>query len=53
MIFSKYPLVRVQYIEIVDGDTLKPVSRLKGKTLIAVAAFVGRARLIDNILLEE
>ncbi len=50
---AKYPLVKVQYIEVVDGETLKPVERIEGKTLVAVAAFVGKARLIDNVLLGE
>ncbi len=50
---KKYPLIKAQYVEVVDGETLKPVEEIKGKTLVAVAAFVGKARLIDNILLEE
>ncbi len=50
---ARYSLVKVQYVEVVDGETLKPVERIEGKTLVAVAAFVGKARLIDNILLGE
>jgi pantoate--beta-alanine ligase len=42
------PLVREQYIELVDGETLEPVPRAAPGTVLALAAFVGRTRLIDN-----
>jgi pantoate--beta-alanine ligase len=45
------PQVRLDYVEIVDPDTLDPVERISGTTLIAVAAYVGSTRLIDNIIL--
>ena len=44
-------LVRVQYIEIVDTTELKPVELVEGEVLIAIAAFLGNTRLIDNIIL--
>ena len=43
--------VRLDYFSIVDPDTLEPVTRLSGKNLVAVAAFVGSTRLIDNVVL--
>ena len=43
------PTARIDYVEIVDAETLAPVSRLERKTLIAVAVFFGKTRLIDNI----
>jgi pantoate--beta-alanine ligase len=46
------PLVEPEYVEAVDWEGLRPVERLEGKVLIALAARVGRARLIDNVLLE-
>lgn len=46
-----HPLIRVDYVEIVDETTLEPVLRIEGKVVVAVAAFVGKARLIDNIIL--
>ncbi|WP_408033235.1 pantoate--beta-alanine ligase [Thermotoga caldifontis] len=49
--FAKFNLVRVDYVEIVDEETLQPVERLEGKVLVAVAAWVGKARLIDNTIL--
>jgi pantoate--beta-alanine ligase len=50
-IFDKNPLVKIDYIEIVDEYNLKSVNKIEGKVLVAVAAFVGKARLIDNIIL--
>ena len=37
-----------EYLELVRPDTLAPVATIEGETLVAVAARVGRARLIDN-----
>jgi pantoate--beta-alanine ligase len=41
---------RVEYVDIVNSDTLEPVKEIKGKTLIALAVRIGKARLIDNVL---
>jgi pantoate--beta-alanine ligase len=41
---------RVEYVEIVNSDTLEPVKEIKGKTLIALAVRIGKARLIDNVI---
>jgi pantoate--beta-alanine ligase len=43
--------VRLDYFEIVDPETLDPVEKVSPGTLVAVAAFVGNTRLIDNSLL--
>ena len=46
----KHPHVKkIDYIEIVDRYTLQPVDKLTGNELIALAVFVGPARLIDNM----
>jgi len=39
-----------EYLEIVDPETLEPVPRIDGPVLVAVAARVGQARLIDNAI---
>ncbi len=44
--------VEVDYFEIVDPDSLDPVLRVERGALVAVAALVGRTRLIDNIVLD-
>ncbi len=50
-IFREEPGVRLDYVEIVNQDTLDPVSDVSQGALVAVAAFVGTTRLIDNIVL--
>lgn len=50
-VFGREPQVRLDYFEIVDPDTLDPVDQIKQRTLVAVAAYVGAIRLIDNIVL--
>jgi len=50
-VFSREPQVRLDYFEIVDPDTLDPVDHIAQKSLVAVAAYVGATRLIDNLLL--
>lgn len=40
--------IKVDYVEIVDSETLKPVVEIKKSTLVAVAVFIGTTRLIDN-----
>jgi pantoate--beta-alanine ligase len=50
--FAIEPAVRLDYIEVVDSETLTPKSAVTKRALVAVAAFVGPTRLIDNIVLE-
>jgi pantoate--beta-alanine ligase len=45
--------VAVEYIALVDPQTLAPVETAKGDTVVAIAARVGGTRLIDNIILAE
>jgi pantoate--beta-alanine ligase len=45
--------VRIDYIEIVDPDSLDPVDEITRKSLVALAAYVGSTRLIDNTLLGD
>lgn len=50
-VFAQEPEVRVDYIAVVNPDTLENVATVNGGALVAVAAFVGTTRLIDNTLL--
>ena len=43
--------VRLDYFEVVDPETLDPLARINKPALVAVAAFVGTSRLIDNVVL--
>ena len=45
-------LIKVQYIDIVDADTLEPLKNARGRVMVALAVFLGRARLIDNIIVD-
>ena len=50
---ASHPEVRLDYFEIVDPDTLDSVAEIRKPVLVAVAAFVGATRLIDNLVLSE
>ncbi len=52
-IIQKKESCRIQYIEIVDLNELKPVKKIQGKVLVALAAWIGKTRLIDNIILKS
>ncbi len=51
-IFARFPDVNLEYISICDNIYLKPLHELEGEVLVAVAARVGRTRLIDNMVFE-
>jgi pantoate--beta-alanine ligase len=51
--FTKEAAVRLDYLEIVDPETLEPRLSVSDTSLVAVAGFVGSTRLIDNILLPQ
>src|SRR6056297_2123807 len=46
------PLSAIDYVEVVDAESIKPIETLKGSVLVALAVRFGKARLIDNICLE-
>jgi pantoate--beta-alanine ligase len=48
---SRFDKVKIDYVEIVDEETLEPVEKIDRKVIVAVAAWVGNARLIDNTIL--
>jgi pantoate--beta-alanine ligase len=48
-ILETEPRIRVDYAELVDARTMQPAARVDGHLVLAVAAHVGRARLIDNL----
>lgn len=43
--------LRVDYVEFVDAETLKPVKRVEKGVCVLVAAFAGKTRLIDNAVI--
>lgn len=50
-VIRQAPSARIDYIELVDWQTFQPVTRIASDTLVAVAVFFERARLIDNTIL--
>lgn len=50
LITSK-PLAKIDYIAIVDGETLQPVQEISDNTLVALAVKFGNTRLIDNTVI--
>jgi pantothenate synthetase len=46
------PEVRLDYLAIVDYGNLEPVPEISSDTLIALAAYLGSTRLIDNVLIK-
>jgi pantoate--beta-alanine ligase len=47
------PLAEIDYVELVDAETLEPVTRLRGACLALLAVKIGGVRLLDNMLIEE
>jgi pantoate--beta-alanine ligase len=51
-IVEREPSARIDYLEIVDGEDLRPVRRIEPGAMAALAVFIGKTRLIDNIKLK-
>jgi pantoate--beta-alanine ligase len=49
--FAEEPAVGLDYLSVVDPNSLEPVDQAAPGTLVAVAAYVGTTRLIDNLIL--
>jgi pantoate--beta-alanine ligase len=50
-ILDAEPLAQVQYVSCADSETLQELDHVTGKTLLSMAVFFGKTRLIDNVLL--
>ena len=51
-ILNQVPSIKIEYISIVDAETMQGLEKITGKVLIAVAVKIGSTRLIDNILVD-
>ena len=51
-VLESEPLAEMQYVSCADYDTLEERDEIKGKALLSMAVFVGKTRLIDNMVLE-
>lgn len=45
------PAMKLDFLEVVDPDTLDPAANVSGGALVAIAGYVGSTRLIDNVIL--
>ena len=51
-IIGEARLARIDYVDLVDAESLQPIESVKTNSLLAVAVYFGKTRLIDNILLQ-
>jgi pantoate--beta-alanine ligase len=51
-ILQQAPSIKIEYISIVDADTLQGLEKIGDRVLVAVAVKIGSTRLIDNILVD-
>lgn len=51
-VLAAEPLAHVQYVSCADYDTLQELDSVTGKALLSMAVFIGKTRLIDNVVLE-
>ena len=51
-IIETMPLAKIDYVEVVDFQTLESIEEIKGEILVAVAVYIGKTRLIDNFIMK-
>lgn len=51
-IIEEEPLAKIDYVEMVDADTIEPLTKAEGRVLTAMAVYIGKTRLIDNFIME-
>ena len=47
------PLAKIDYVKAVDGLTMQQVTEIKAPTLVAIAVYIGKTRLIDNFIVKQ
>lgn len=50
---QKEPLARIDYVSIVDGESMMPVEKIQDGVLVAMAVYIGKTRLIDNFIVHD
>ncbi len=46
------PMAKIDYVEMVNADSIEPLTKAEGRILTAVAVYIGSTRLIDNFIME-
>lgn len=49
-VIKQEPLAKIDYVEIVDFDTVRKTDNIDKNVLVAIAVFIGKTRLIDNFI---
>ena len=47
------PLARIDYVEVVDFENVQRTAKIEGETLVAIAVYIGKTRLIDNFIVNQ
>ena len=50
---DKEPMAKIDYVDVVDFDTITPIEIIQGSVLVAIAVYIGKTRLIDNFIVEK
>lgn len=50
-VIESEPLARIDYVEVVDFDSIQDIEVIQGTVLTAVAVYIGKTRLIDNFII--
>ena len=51
-LIEQEPLAKIDYVEMVDADSIEPLATARGRVLTAMAVYIGTTRLIDNFIME-
>ncbi len=51
-IIEEEPLAKIDYVEMTDADSIEPIETAQGRTLTAIAVYIGKTRLIDNFIVD-
>lgn len=49
-VFDAEPMAKIDYLEVVDFETMEPIDKVEGEVLVAMAVYIGKTRLIDNFI---
>lgn len=51
-LIEEEPLAKIDYVEMVNADSIESIARAEGRVLVAMAVYIGTTRLIDNFIME-
>ncbi len=51
-VLDREPLARTEYVDVTDPDTMRALDQIESRGLVSLAVWIGRTRLIDNVILD-